>query len=168
VSTSTDPTDIAVAHPFTGELFGALDSEPPASLADVLLALRERKSQLGKMQTAVETEIRRRLAMRERTVAVWGDFEVEAKPAMERVWDADELEATLRDLYDRGAIDARDTTEVIRKEPVVQRREAQQLLGRLSGDALRAVERCFRWVPKGPARVTVTRSVQLLPPEEGS
>jgi hypothetical protein len=164
---TADSTDVVVAHPITGELLDAIEAQPPAVLADALLALRERQSQLRKMERVVEDELRRRLAGRERTIVVWGDYEVESRSASRREWDADELEGTLRELLDRGAVDARDLTEVIRHETIVSGVEANRLMTRLSGDAKRAVERCFRWVQKGQPKVTVARSVQLLPPEEG-
>jgi hypothetical protein len=166
VASASEPNDVAVAHPKTGELLDALESQPPAVLADVLLALRERQGEIRQMEHRIEDELRRRLAGRERTIVVFGDFEVEARAPSRREWDADELEVALRELVDRGAVDARELTDVIRHETVVSGREAQRLLGRLSGDALRAVERCFRWTTKGPPKVTVARSVQLLPPPE--
>jgi hypothetical protein len=158
--------DVAVVHPQTGELLDALEAQPPAVLAETLLALRERVAELRAMQGAVEDELRRRLAGRERTVVVFGDYEVEARPSFQRQWDADELEGTLRELLDQGVVHAGELTEVIKHETIVSGREAVRLLGRLQGDARRDVERCFRWVPKGAAKVEVARSVQLLPPEE--
>ena len=45
-------------------------------------------------------------------------------------------------------------------------KEALHLLGHLSGDSLKAVERCFGWKQKGLlARVQVTPTVPLLPEE---
>jgi hypothetical protein len=166
-SPSADATDVVVAHPVTGELLDALEAQPPTVLADALLALRERQQQLRAMERSVEAELRRRLAGRERTIIVFGDFEVQARPAARREWDADELEVALRELLDRGAVDARDLTDVIRHETTVSGREALRLMGRLSGQAQHDVERCFRWVQKGPPKVEVARSVQLQPPEDG-
>jgi hypothetical protein len=164
---ATDSTDVVVAHPVTGELIESLEAAPPAMLADALLALRERQQQLRAMERQIEDELRRRLAGRERRVIVFGDFEVEARPASRRQWDGDELEGALRELLDRGAVDARDLTDVIRHETVVSGKEALRLMGRLQGDALRLVEACFEWVQAGPLKVTVARSVQLRPPEDG-
>lgn len=165
--TTADPgSPVVVAHPRTGELLDALDAQPPARLADALLALRERGSELRKMERSIEAELRRRLAGRERTIVVWDDFEVQVQPGSRREWDADELESTLRELLDRGAVDARELTEVIRHETTVSRSEAQRLLTRLSGDAREAVERCFTWAQSGLPRVVVARSVSLPTPKE--
>ncbi len=151
--------DVAVVHPTTGEQLDALDQQPPGVLADALFELRERAGAHRKMERALEDELRRRMGTRERTVFVFGDYEVAARPRSRREWDADELEATLRELLDQGTVHAGELTEVIRHETIVSGKEALGLLGRLSGDAHDAVERCFRWVTSGTPKLEVARSV---------
>ena len=156
--------DVVVAHPVTGELIEQLDAQPGAVLADALFQLRERRLAMRQMESALEAELRRRVAIRDRAVFVFGDYEVSAKSSARREWDGDELEGVLRDLLDAGTLHAGELTEVIHHETSVSGKEAAKLLGRLTGDALKAVERCFRW-RQGPARVEVERSVELIPRE---
>lgn len=157
--------DVAVVHPSTGEVLDALDAQPPSALADALLALRERHSELRKMERALEDELRRRMATRGRALLVFGDFEVAVRAGRKSEWDADDLEATLRELLDQGTVQAGELTEVIRHPTVVSLSQAQRLVDRLSGDARAAVERCRRWVPSGSPKVEVARSVSLPAPE---
>jgi hypothetical protein len=79
------------------------------------------------------------------------------------VWDADELERTLRDLVDEGALSAGELTGVIRHETTVSRSEAKRLVGRLHGRAAAAVKACCTW-RDGRTRVRVTPVVQLPEP----
>jgi hypothetical protein len=158
---------VAVVHPTTGELLDSLEAQPPAVLADALYAVRQQNSQARKAERLLEAELRRRVGNRDRTVFVFGDYEVTAKPEYRREWDGDELEDVLRGLLEAGSLQAGELTEVIRHETSVSGSEAQRLLGRLSGEARTAVENCFTWRQKGPARVTVAPSVSLIPPEEG-
>jgi hypothetical protein len=162
-----DDVDVVVAHPISGELIEQLDQQPAAVLADALFLLRERRLVMRQMEGALEAELRRRVAMRDRAVFVFGDYEVSNKSTSRREWDADELEGVLRELLDAGTLHAAELTEVIHHETRVSGKEAQRLLGRLTGDALKAVERCFRW-RQGPARVEVERSVQLIPEGGGN
>lgn len=149
-------TDVVVAHPETGEVV-ALGESSGELLANVLLAVRERQQQLRAMERALEEELRGRLDERSRSSVSFGDYDVEAKREYRRVWDADELEATLRDLCEQGSLDPRDLTEIIRHETVVSGREALRVLGQVTGEAKLAIERCFSWAQKGEPRVTVTR-----------
>jgi hypothetical protein len=156
--------DVVVAHPVTGELIEQLDAQPAEVLADALYQLRERRLAMREMESALEGELRRRVAIRDRAVFVFGEYEVSNKSTSRREWDGDELEGVLRELLDQGTLHAAELTEVIRHETRVSGKEAQRLLGRLTGDALKAVERCFRW-RQGPARLEVERSVQLISKE---
>ena len=158
-------TEIAVVNPVTGEVLDALETQPPETLADTLYAVRQHTSDLRKVEQALADELRRRIGTRDRTVFQWGEYEVTAKPEYRREWDPEELEGTLRELLDQGTVQAGELTEIIRHETVVSGKEALHLLGHLSGDSLKAVERCFSWKQKGPARVQVTPTVPLLPEE---
>jgi hypothetical protein len=158
---------VVVAHPVTGERLGDLTTAPGAVLAEVLFELRDRSRKWRAMQAALEGELQRRAALRDRTVLVFGDFEVSAKTPNRSEWDGDALEAVLRDLNDQGVIQAREWTEVIHHETKVSASQAQRLVDRLSGEAKLAVERCRTWRKDRP-RVEVTRSVELLTtPTEG-
>ena len=158
--------DVAVVHPGTGEVLDALDAQPPAVLADALFELRQRHSELRQMEHALEDELRRRMATRGRSLLVFGEFEVGVRAGRKSEWDADDLEATLRELLEQGVVQAGELTEVIRHPTIVSLSQAQRLVERLSGDARIAVERCRRWVPSGNPKVEVARSVQLPSPKE--
>jgi hypothetical protein len=163
----SEPTEIvAVVHPVTGEVIGQLRQQPPAVLAEVLFELREHAAEVKRMSKLVDDELRRRLETVGRKITIYGDYEVQVDRQWRRVWDADELESTLRDLVDRGAVHAGELTEVIRHETVVNGTEARRLLSRLSGDALHDLERCFRWHASDASRLIVARSVQLPTAEE--
>jgi hypothetical protein len=161
-----DAHPVLVVHPGTGELLDSLDAQPPEVLADALYVLRQRHSDLRKAERALEDELRRRVGNRDRTVFLFGSYEVTAKPEFRRQWDGDELEAVLRELLDRGTLQAAELTEVIRHETVVSGSEAMRLLSRLTGESKQAVQDCFEWVQKGPSRVTVAPSVSFLPTSE--
>lgn len=148
--------EIVVADPDSGEVLEKLETLPPATLADVLYRVRRQHSTLRKMERLLEEELLTRVELRERALVVFDRYEVSAKAKNESEWDVVELEATLQELRERGVIQAREVTEVIRHEWSVNRREAQRLLTRLSGDAKRAVERCFHWRQIGPTHVQVT------------
>ncbi len=156
---------VRVVHPDTGELLERLDTQPPETLADTLAAVRARQAELKSMNAALEQELRRRMELRGRSLTVFGDYEVCVEGSNESVWDAEELETTLRALVDDGVLVAGELTGIIRREPQVSRAEANKLLGRLSGQAKAAVERCRTWQRKGHGRVRVTRSVQLPDPQ---
>jgi hypothetical protein len=158
--------EVVVANPRTGEALGALDTLPPAILAETLYEIRQQVRNLKRMETALADELARRVAIRERRVYVVGAFEVSAKQPMKSDWDGDELEGVLRDLLDRGVVHAGELTEVIRKTVTVSASAAQRLVDRLDGEAREAVERCRRWIPNGRARVEVERSAELLPTTE--
>jgi hypothetical protein len=151
-----------IVHPGTGELLEQLHAQPPETLADALAAVRARQAELKNMTAALETELRRRMALRGRKLTVFGDWEVEIKPpSNESVWDADELEATLQTLVDDGVARAGELTGIINRDPTVSRTAANELLRRLSGSARTAVDRCRTFRPKGSGSVRVARSVAL-------
>lgn len=172
---------VRVVHPDTGEVMPELDTLTVEVLAEAELALKQRESVLRAMRREIDDELRRRfdveLAERKLDVTdpkalshalVVDGFEVRISGGRERVWDADELEATLRELVDGGAVDVRDCVGVIEHETHVRGREAKALLDRLSGAAHEAVRRCHTWQRKGDGRgyVRVDRAIALLPDEQ--
>jgi hypothetical protein len=170
-----------VVVPGTGEVLIELDDVSIETLADVELALKAEEGRLRAMRRLVDDELRRRfdndLAERgiETTDAkalghalIVDGFEVRISGGRERVWDADELEAALRELVDGGVVDARDCLGVLEHKTVVHGREAKALLDRLSGDAQQAVRRCHTWQRKGDGRgyVRVDRAIALPAPDD--
>lgn len=155
------PPDVAV-NPDTGELLEHLDQQPPEALAEALDAVHTRQTELTRWSDALAGELRRRLKLRNVTLAVFGDWEVSAARKRESVWDAAELEPVLRQLVDDGTVRAADWADVITREPVVSRSRAGQLLGHLDGTAADAVKACRAWKEK-PGPLTVARSVELTP-----
>jgi hypothetical protein len=159
-------TDVAVApHPDTGEVLDRLDEQPPELLARALDVVLTRKAQVEQWQTALETELRRRLKLRQTKHTVFGDWEVSMEPRRSREWDAADLEGVLSHLFDEGVIRAAEITDVIVSEPKVKGKEALALRSRLTGDALAAVDATWRWTEK-PGKLTVARSVELAPEPE--
>lgn len=156
-------TNLAPVHLGTGELLERLDEQPADTLAEALHLVHARQAEAKRWEDALEAELRRRLKVRQVRLAVFGDWEVEAASSRESVWDADELEHTMRRLVDEGAIRAGDVANVITREPVVSRSKAKQLASRLDGDAKTAVEAACTWKEK-PGKLTVVRSVQLPAP----
>jgi hypothetical protein len=138
-----------------------LDQQPPANLAAALDAIRQQQTSLKAAASDIEAELRRRLDARERTTVTFDDWEVAVDAGNESIWDGDELEGVLRALVDDGVVNAAELTGIIRREPKVSRTDANRLVGRLSGPAKAAVERCRTWQPKGPGKVRVT---QATPP----
>lgn len=152
-----------VADLATGELLD-LRSAPPETLAAALDALRVRQREYKEWGSALEDELRRRLAMRQRKDMVWGDWEVTLKSTNESVWDVEGLEAELQTLIDEGVVTARECVGIVTRETVVHRTEINRLLGRLTGAALKAIEDCRSWRPKGRGHVDVTKAT-LIPEE---
>ena len=76
-------TELVVVNPATGELLEHLDQQPPETLADALAAIRSRQDDAARMAAALEGELRRRLAMRGRKMAVYGTWEIEAQGTRE-------------------------------------------------------------------------------------
>ncbi|HEV2310268.1 MAG TPA: hypothetical protein VGU73_07070, partial [Acidimicrobiia bacterium] len=109
------------------------------------------------------------LKIRQTRFATFGDWEVEASVSRESVWDADELEAAMRQLADEGVIRAGDFSDVITRPPVVSRSNAKALLAHLDGEARERVAAACSWKEK-PGKLTVARSVDLaaaLEPADG-
>jgi hypothetical protein len=157
-----------VANLATGEVLD-LGSAPPETLALALDTLRARQQLYKQWGSALEDELRRRLALRDRRSTVFGEWEVEAERARsEAVWDGDEVEAQLRALIDDGVISARECTGVVTHETVVHRAEINRLLGRLSDTARQSIEQFRSWQSSGRGKLRVTKSVPLIatPPEE--
>lgn len=155
-------SEVSVFDPRDGEFIDT-STAPAERVADVLHAVREREAALKAARAELEAELRRRLEVRQRKTIVFGGFEVTLDGGRESVWDPDELERTLRDLVDEGALSAGELTGVIRHETTVSRSEAKRLVGRLHGRAAAAVKACCTW-RDGRTRVRVTPVVQLPEP----
>jgi hypothetical protein len=154
--------DLAAVNPDTGEVLEHLDQQPAETLAEALDAIHTRQTELARWADALAAELRRRLKVRQTTLAVFGDWEVAAARKRESEWDADELEPVLQQLTGDGTIRAGDWVDVITRTPVVSRSRAGALLTQLDGAAADAVKACRTWKEK-PGPLTVTRSVQLNP-----
>jgi hypothetical protein len=153
------PTDLAV-NPQTGEVLEHLGQQPPEALAWALVEIHARQAEMKLWSDALETELRRRLKVRGARVAVFGDWEVEATRTRQSDWDLGGLEPVLEALVEEGVVRAADVTEVITREPVISRKHARQLMGRLTGEARAAVEACCTW-RETAGKLIVTRSVEL-------
>ena len=164
----SDPTETAltVGDPVTGEAL-TLDAASDR-LAEVALALKEREAQLKKWRWHIEDELIERLRAEDRKRATVGDWEIEIESSgYGRVWDADDLEAAARELLDAGVVGGAEVAGLLTPQPdKVDGKRALRLLDRVPAEARRALERCFEWQRKGRPRLSVTRSVQLLPPTE--
>jgi hypothetical protein len=151
----------------TGEAFERLDTVPAQDLSEALDAITARQSEMKEWKAAIERELRARLAAREVRVAQFGAFEVEVLTPRESEWDADALEAVLKDLIAGGHVSAGDVSDIItHPAPVVARAKAKSLRDRLTGGARAAVDACCTWKDKA-SKVTVTRSAQLAPATSG-
>jgi hypothetical protein len=156
-----------VIHPGTGEVLEQLDEQPAETLADALVVLRERAAQFKAADQAIDAELRRRLRIRGRKHAIFGDVEAEVQTGRESEWDGKQLDATLADLVAEGVVQASEVADVVEHPAVVARSKAKSLLGRLTGDARARVEEACTWKDK-PARLKVVRSAQLTPAEPDS
>jgi hypothetical protein len=154
-----------LADPVTGELL-ALDA-PSDVLAAAVDEAKRRAKQYAEWQRLAEDELLERLRAQERRRATVGDWEIEIESSGRgRVWDPEELEATCRELLDAGTLQAREVGGLLTPQPPkVDGKLAARLLGRVTGDAAAALERCFEWQRKGRARLSVTRSIQLPRPD---
>ena len=154
-----------VIHPVTGEVLGTgrtLEAVGDEDVAEVWIALKAREKELRDMRRIVETELARRCDIRGRPRVLMGNFEVTSKPRRESVWDAEEVERVVRELLDRGVLEARVVTDLIKHETTVSRSNAQSVVDRLSGEDRRALEACRTWQVRGHG-VEVVRSIELLP-----
>jgi hypothetical protein len=156
---------VLVVDPRTGEVLDDLPDVPTDQMAATALELADRAQQLGQMRDVVEGELRARLEAQGRRLAVVGDYELAVRAGRSRVWDPDDLEATLGDLVDQGVLQAGEIAGLVSREPKVDGRQAQQLLGRLTGAAKDALAACFRW-QDGKPKLTITPIAQLDPPSE--
>ena len=164
----SDPTETAlsVGDPVTGEVL-PLDAASDR-LAEVALALKEREQTIKEWRQLVEGELHRRLREQDRRRATVGQWEIEIEASGRgRVWDADDLEAVARELLEQGVVQASEIGGLITRPPKVDGKLAAGLLTRLTGSSRDALARCFRWETKGRPRLSITKSVQLLPPTEG-
>jgi hypothetical protein len=160
-------TDIVV-HPSTGEILGDLQAAPPEVLADTYLHLQDRERQIKEWRQLLAVELQARLAIRQRSVMVVGDYEIRHEAGNESVWDADELELVLARLIDEGVITASETTGLITRVATVNRTQAKRLQARLTGHARTAIDTCCTWRRKPRAQLTVTRAIPLITDEARS
>lgn len=153
-------------HHILMQIVRDIDLKPDELLANAVDLIRQSVAEEKKILELVEDEIRRRMELKDRKLAVWGDYEIALESSNESVWNAEELETTLQDLVDDGILRAGELTEIIDRTPTVRRREADRVAKRLSGQPRAAVEACRVWrVKGGRARVRVTKSVELVPEE---
>lgn len=130
-------------------------------LAEVLLELRRRETQMKEWRAAVENELVRRYGERRAAQPV-GNFEINVDQGFRREWDANNLLDTLTDLEERGLVRAADVVGVVEVMAKVNGTEAARLLTRSQGEVLTELSECFTWKPGRP-RVTVTPAVSLEP-----
>lgn len=152
-------TDLVV-NLVTGEVLEQLQHVPAETLAEALEELRERQAQFGQWQRDLEGELRRRLRVLDRKLAVFGEFEVAMTTPKKSEWDLDILEAGIESLVDQGVLKKGEVTEVVDRTPTVRAGEATKLINRLSGDPKRTLEAARTWKDQ-PGKLTVVRSVQL-------
>jgi hypothetical protein len=157
---SNAETPAVVAHPVTGEVLVDLDKQPPELLAHALVVVRERRDALAAGQKALEDELRRRLKILDRRLAVFGEWEVESTRVREADWDVAELESAIERLVADGTLRASEVADVVTRTPVASRSKAKALLGRLDGTAHDQVAAALSWRNKSQ-KLTVARSVVL-------
>jgi hypothetical protein len=138
-----------VVNPRTGQLLEQLSKQPADLLADTLDAIRERQAELKAMVGALEDELRRRLDMRGRSTALFGEWEVQRDTTREAIWDVAEAEGVLQQLVDGGVLRAGELTGVILRDPVVKRTEMNRVLGQLATPERSLLEACRKWRVKG-------------------
>jgi hypothetical protein len=150
-----------VVDPRTGEIIDL--TLAPNRLAGFTHDLEQHKRLVVDTLKIVEDELRRQMG--DRTLWPVGDWEITLEAANESVWDAEELEGVLRDLVDRGEVNAGSLTGIIRHETVVSRTEAGRLVKQLTGPARMAVERCRTWQRKrGRLRVVPSAGLPEIKP----
>lgn len=155
-----------LADPVTGEVL-ELDATSDV-LATCVDEFKRREAQYKAWRRLAEDELAARLAAHNRRRVTVGEWEIELESlGRARVWDTVELEQTLGELVDAGVLHAGELTGLLTPQPAkLDGKLAANLLGRVTDSARAALERCFRWEQKGRPRLTVTRSVQLLPPSD--
>jgi hypothetical protein len=160
-----DPDTAVAVNPATGELLEHLDTQPPATLAEALAAIRIEQAKLTDWARALEAQLRHQLKVQERTVAQFGDYQVTAKPSNRSTWDVELFENELGRLVEQGAIKASEVTEVIKRETTVRAGEANRLIARLDGEPKAALSAARSWREE-PGKVTVEKHTAELPAPE--
>ena len=163
------PTSAAAAGPRTlidpvsGEVL-PLDADAEL-LAEAVVELKRRAAQYAEWKRAAEDELIERLHQQRRKRATVGKWEIEIEASGRgRVWDPEDLEATVRGLVDGGMLQSSEAAGLLTPQPAkVDGKLAMKLLERVTGEVREALEACFEWQQKGRARLSVTPSVQLLP-----
>lgn len=152
-----DPLPRAFVHPSTGEILG-LDRDLDELAADYA-ELQDVKRNADAGLRKLDAELRTRLG--NRRIAVGEGWEVRARRS--RVWDGEELEGVLRDLYDRGRLHAADTAGITRREIKVSGTAALALADRLGDGDGAEIRRCATW---RDGRVEVAPAAQLTSEEQ--
>ena len=153
--------DIDAANPATGEVLDRLDEQPAEKLAEALDEITGRMIEYKRWQTAVETELRRRLRLVNRNQYVWGGWEIVKTRSRKSEWDVDELRQVIESLVDEGTIKAAEAVDVIVQPPAeVKRENAKRLAASLNGAARKAVEACCTWKEER-GKLTVHKTVEL-------
>jgi hypothetical protein len=159
-----DP-DTVVVHPNTAEVLDHLDQQPPEVLAECLHAVTARQATLKASADALDAELRRRLQIRGRNVATFGDWTVALEQGREAVWEGEQAEEILRELVDEGVLRAGELTDVISHETVIHRSAMNRVLARLTDTYRGKLEAARYWQSRGRGRLRVTATAQLI--EEG-
>lgn len=161
----TPPPPPAVYDPDDGTVID-LEQHSDGLLAHLALAFKEREQRFRQMREVVEAELVDRVRASGRKVKLAGDLELRVDSGRGRVWDPDDLEATVSELVGAGVLQAGELTGLIVRETKVNGTKARDLLGQLHGQPLEAVEACFRWEQKGRPRLTITPAPSPFPDQD--
>lgn len=143
----------------SGQVWPDITEVPTAALAGAVTEIQARTRRYAEWRKAAEAELLRRLSESRRRSAVVDGWDIQhVSTGRARVWDADDLELTLRELVDENVLRAGEITGLIRTTRSVDGTAARDLLAQLDGDAKARVEACFRWERKGSDKVTVTKA----------
>jgi len=149
----TDSDIVLIPH--TGQILD-LRTATTDELAPIALELAATGRQVATLREQVDRELAARLdSLEVDLLDTPAGYTITRTTGGKRVWDADDLEATARDLVDRGIITPTRYTGLIHHQARVDGNIARRLLGQLTGAARAAVEACYRWEPVR-ARITVT------------
>jgi hypothetical protein len=153
-------------HPHTGEVLDRLDQRSPEVLAEALHAITARQETLKASAAALDAELRRRLQIRGRNVATFGEWEVALEQGREAVWEGEQAEEILRELVDEGVLRAGELTDVISHETVIHRSAMNRVLARLTDQYRHKLETARYWQSRGRGRLRVTATAQITEGEE--
>jgi hypothetical protein len=143
----------SVVDPRTGELLD-LAAIPHEDLVDIFQAAQNYERKVQTCRRMAEDELVRR-AGRDKVVTV-GENRLEIDHKWTRKWDPDDLETTLIELRNVGAVTPGDLLGVITSVPKINGNALRDLLNRYGPEVTEELERCFTWEQKGRATVKVT------------